>query len=167
MCPDFTAQNNARIITSVLMRTFISFEFGKYTFVFWSITVWLLHCKPLKGRGGGGWSCNHPTPSFLSRFISISHYYCLYVFARHCNRQGSDFRTVSARMAVLEICLIASGVLIFAAANIMAIKHYVSGKAKIDEKSRPTYHSASFFTFHLVELGLVGMVTFRQRGLLL
>ena len=52
---------------------------------------------------------------------------------------------------MLEICLIASGVLIFAAANIMAIKHYVSGKAKIDdEKSGPTYHTASFFSFHLV-----------------
>ena len=40
---------------------------------------------------------------------------------------------------MLEICLIISGVLIFAAA--MAIKHYVSGKAKThdDEKSRPTY----------------------------
>ncbi|CAH3030615.1 unnamed protein product [Porites evermanni] len=32
-------------------------------------------------------------------------------------------------MAVLEICLIASGVLIFAAANIMAIKHYVSASS--------------------------------------
>ncbi|CAH3130480.1 unnamed protein product [Porites lobata] len=62
------------------------------------------------------------------------------ISARPSNRQGSDFRTVSARMAVLEICLIAIGVLIFAAANVMAIKHYVSGKARIDdEKSRPTY----------------------------
>ena len=60
--------------------------------------------------------------------------------ARLCNHQGSDFGTVSARMAVFEICLIVIGVLIFAAANVMAIKHYVSGKARIDdEKSRPTY----------------------------
>ena len=60
--------------------------------------------------------------------------------ARPCNHQGSDFCTVSARMAVFEICLIVIGVLIFAAANVMAIKHYVSGKARIDdEKSRPTY----------------------------
>ena len=53
---------------------------------------------------------------------------------------GLALPTVSARMAVLEICLIVSGVLIFAAANVMATKHYASGKARIDdEKSRPMY----------------------------
>ena len=41
---------------------------------------------------------------------------------------------------MLEICLIVSGVLNITDANVMATKHYVSGKARIDdEKSRPTY----------------------------
>ena len=66
-----------------------------------------------------------------------------------CLRVLSSIRERScctaAKMAVIEICLIVTGVLIFTVANVIVIKHYVrdkTDKKRVDEKARAVYKPA-------------------------
>ena len=109
MCPDFTNQNDARVITLVLMRTSISFEFGKYTDLYFD--QYLYGCctaNPSREEGGVEAATTPPPPFYHDLSVLVIIIACKSV-------------------------LIVSGVLIFAAAKVMAIKHYVNVSITIND----------------------------------